>query len=903
MAAYIPEPRPLPEPQYTLQLGSSIPRREDVLANEYAHVACISSVYATARAMGSLTPVEGKVGQGYDGGDLLYSCWQANYSFDFSRIPVGSTILSAVVTVVLAGNDSATDFTLEMRKFDYGAAPGGAAVPGASLASYDLLASVDTSTFGVGGAVVAVLTSQPAITNAIIAGGRLRANFSSSRQRLGTTPGAAYEFVTFSASTVPRIRATYRAPSGDEITLEIDAESLVFGSAMRGFASLECEADLETCNDVVSNQLMVGQDVVLFDNGVSCWEGEVVSLPRPSPEDPVQQIVCAGRFDRARRNETFGKWFSSDSTYESWREVPVRLLGNPGLLKTRLEAIAVDTDRQILLTIPNGTVYKVGQGVAMGFWLFDGQDPGASLSRVTCDVAVDPGATQWIFELYAATDLYGGPQAPLSYLGSYSAAAFHDKIDSDISAHGARALILYATAVANGTAARDYYIQLSNLVIYSGTQAARRIDEAIVEILESDSGIAASAQSEPIGAALANLVIDPDDTIAGAVEKIEARHSLPVLSGIWDDGELVVMEQPVTPPDRTRYYEVSVAQEGVVWDVQPDEEAGVEVVKVVYQPAPQNECLDPHPVSATLPASWTASSGCSSYNEGNGYAFRLYSTSSYLNPIMQYKPPDGSGPGIEVEAGVTYLFRCRALVNGWKVGQAHVLVRWMTAAGVMISQAYAFNASADAAWAWYTTHLAAPPGAKYAVLIMRWYNATGTPHQALRVRDVTFQPFVDADVELVEYVPAPPSSPTARMTTVHAGYTTRDGAIAAGEQYLEHYGSRASGPVQIPDFVRDVDGRLWPLSRIRAWDWVICTDYHDADARGPFMVTAAEIQNGIASLAIGGVDTYAFDPPEKALRRRGRFVGGRRVWKRVRRKVRGRWRWVRRRVWRKSRYV
>ena len=693
--------------------------------------------------------------------------------------------------------------------------------------------------------------------------------------------------------------------TGDEVTLELDADSLVFGSGMRGFASLECEADLDTCNAVVSNQLVVGKDAVLYDNGVSCWEGEIVSLPRPAPDDPVQQIICAGRWDRARRNESYGKWFVSDSTYDRWKELPVRILGQPSLLGTRLEAIAVDTDRQILVTIPNGTVYKVCQGVAIGFWLFDGQDPSASISRVTCDVSVDPGATQWIFELYAVADLYGGPQAALTYLGSYSVAAFNDKIDQDISAHDARALILYATAAANATAAQDYYIQLRNLVIYAGTQAARRIDEAIVEILDTDTGIADSSQSEAIGSALTHLVIDPDDSVAGAVEKIEALHSLPVLAGIWDAGELEVKEQPTAPPDRTRYYEVSVSQEGVVWDVQPDEEADVDVAKVVYSPAPENECLDPHPSGASLPASWTATAGCSSYNEGDGYVFRLFNSAADASPTMEYRPPDGSGHGIPVEAGVTYLARCRALVNGFDGGQAQVFVRWLTSDGSYCSPlSYHFIASltADADWAWYTVCAAAPPDAAYAVLTARWYLGTTGYSQALRVRDVEFEEFVDSDTQLVEYVPAPPSSPTSRIVTMQAGYRTQVGAIAAGQQYIAHYSGQASGTVQIPDYVKDVDGRLWPLSHIRAWDWVICTDYHDPDARGPFMVTSVEVQNDVASLGIGGVDTYAYDPPEKAQARRGRFVGGRFVWKKVRRKVKGKWRWVKRKVWRKARY-
>jgi len=725
----------------------------------------------------------------------------------------------------------------------------------------------------------------------------------------GSAPGSpSVPEIVFWRDTLPEPLYTLQIGStnGDEITLDIDADSLVFGSGMRGFASLECDADIDSCNDIISNRLIVGETATLLDNGIACWEGEVVSLPRPSPDDPVQQIICAGRWGRARRNESYGKWFVTDSTYERWKELPVRILGQPSLLGTRLEAIAVDTDRQILVTIPNGTVYKVAQGVAIGFWLFDGQDPSASISRVTCDVAVDPGATQWIFELYAAADLYGGPQAALTYLGSYSVAAFNDKIDQDISAHDARALILYATAAANATAGQDYYIQLRNLVVYAGTQGPRRIDEAIVEILDTDTAIADSSQSEAIGSALTHLVIDPDDSVAGAVEKIEALHSLPVLAGIWDDGELVVAEQPTAPTDRTRYYEVSIAQEGVVWDVQADEEAAVEVVKVVYEAKPENDCGQPNPVDATWPSDWYRSNttNCYAHDNGDGWQFWLQSDSTALNPSAIYKPSGGSGNGIAVEAGVTYLVRARVRNYAYDAGTSRFRINWYDSSLTLLSGGNIWSVTAaDGTEHWVEKALIAPVNAAWAQLVLEWSGVSGTVNQALRARDVEFRPFVDTDVELVEYVPAPPSSQTARMVTLRAGYRTRTEAIAAGEQYLEHYGSRASGPVQIPDFVRDIDGRLWPLSRIRAWDWVICTDYHDPDARGPFMLTGVEIRDGVAMLAIGGVDTYAYDPPEKAQARRGRFRGGKFVWKKVRRKVRGRWRWVKRKVWRKARYL
>jgi len=542
----------------------------------------------------------------------------------------------------------------------------------------------------------------------------------------------------------------------------------------------------------------------------------------------------------------------------------------------------------VLLTIPTGTVYKNAQGAVYGWWLFDGADPTASISRITADIACDPGSA-WIFELYAAADLYGGPQTPLVYLASYSGATYDAKIDSDLSAYDARALILYAAATADGSTSADRYFQLRNLNVYAGTQAQRRIDEAIVEVLETDSGIAASSVSETIGSTLTDLVLPPDDTIAGVVEKIEARHSLPILSGIWEDDELTVKVKPTTPPDRTRHYVVSAKQDPIAWNVQPDTEARVDIVKVTHEGKPENDCASPTPTSTSWPAGWvrSTSTNVDVYNSGSDYWFHLWSSDTELDPAATYG--ETAGYRLEVTAGVVYVARFRCWNNSYDHGTIQARLIWLDGSFTPLAGATTIwsKAAADATEHWVERVYTAIAGAVYAYLYFEWIDAVAGDSQHFYFRDVELREFIDTGVSLVQWVPSAPTSPTDRVASMQAGYRTASEAIGDGQQYLAHYSTQASGQVEVPDFIRDIDGRIWPLSHIHAWDWIECPDYIDPEARGPFMITACEVSGGVARLGIGGVDTYAYDPPEKAAARRRRFIGAARVWRKVRVTING----------------
>lgn len=158
---------------------------------------CQHGTYATARSGAgtlSITPAnDARLGQRFAFGTTYY-CWEYGLEFDLSSLPAGAIIQSATLSLWLTADDSATDFTIEARKFDYGAAYTTADfVAGASISSSTLVAQRSTSGIGADGAYKA-LTDVAMVANLTV-GTTNRFLIASSLQKDGTTPTGS-EYIT-----------------------------------------------------------------------------------------------------------------------------------------------------------------------------------------------------------------------------------------------------------------------------------------------------------------------------------------------------------------------------------------------------------------------------------------------------------------------------------------------------------------------------------------------------------------------------------------------------------------------------------------------------------------------------------------------------------------------------------
>jgi hypothetical protein len=145
---------------------------------------------------------------------LNFYVYEAFISFDTSSIPDGATITAATLYLWGSDDQSAVDFTIEARAFDYGATiETGDFRTRAELTALTLAASRSTVGWSLGG--YNTFTSDAALLSVINKSGATRFVLNSSLHRTGATP-AAYEYIVFHAGDItgqePKLVVTYTVP-------------------------------------------------------------------------------------------------------------------------------------------------------------------------------------------------------------------------------------------------------------------------------------------------------------------------------------------------------------------------------------------------------------------------------------------------------------------------------------------------------------------------------------------------------------------------------------------------------------------------------------------------------------------------------------------------------------------
>lgn len=204
------------------------------------YVSSTSGTYSVARAAGLLaadTTGTIAVGQG-----LGYTCYEGFIDFDTSSISATATILSAALTMTVAGDSSTTDFVIEARAYDWGAGLTTADfVHGDALGGLPLLAECNTGTMG----ATANFNSYAAFLTNISAGSTTRIVLASNRQRAAVTPTGS-EFVTLNSGNAgsgkPTLTITYIEPGVKTYTASSHAPAAATGATME----IDLGADVTT---------------------------------------------------------------------------------------------------------------------------------------------------------------------------------------------------------------------------------------------------------------------------------------------------------------------------------------------------------------------------------------------------------------------------------------------------------------------------------------------------------------------------------------------------------------------------------------------------------------------------------------------------------------------------------
>jgi hypothetical protein len=179
-----------------------------------------STTYATARST-----VTDAVGSTY--GDVVvgqifssptYYVYEALIGFDTSSIPVGSTIVSVVLSLYpdIVQTANGGTWTVDAVAKDFGASADGSDwVAGANLAALTVLASLTCDATHPATGAYRNFTSAAAFLTAIVCGGQTRLLLSSSKHNAGTAPTGQERIYFFENVTNkwPRLVVTYTEPS------------------------------------------------------------------------------------------------------------------------------------------------------------------------------------------------------------------------------------------------------------------------------------------------------------------------------------------------------------------------------------------------------------------------------------------------------------------------------------------------------------------------------------------------------------------------------------------------------------------------------------------------------------------------------------------------------------------
>ena len=143
------------------------------------------------------------------------------------------------------------------------------------------------------------------------------------------------------------------------------------------------------------------------------------------------------------------------------------------------------------------------------------------------------------------------------------------------------ALRFYASGNVTTATTSDDFLQITDLTVYYDRTTAPRVDQAAAEIWTDITGLS-DTETETIGSALTQLMIDPFTTGSDAISQVLAKATVPPLCGCIH-GTFKCLARDTAPPDKTRLWVVSdQLTPGLVWDVQPDRAQSKDYVAFTY---------------------------------------------------------------------------------------------------------------------------------------------------------------------------------------------------------------------------------------------------------------------------------------------------------------------------------
>ena len=368
----------------------------------------------------------------------------------------------------------------------------------------------------------------------------------------------------------------------------VDPESVTDSDCEHGFESAEFEVDGQP-HIRAHNALVDEAPVRVVRDGKTTFEGSVAVI---SDAVSPHVVECAGLYDKLSRDESYAA-ACVETRYDLFFDAPKALCEY--LVGQRSVNIDANLDGQFQFIIPKGSRTKANQCRFYCLVPLSGLGPYTKISRITGTwTCGGTGAVVAVIGAVTDTPFTAAPSDYVFVSSVWSEAASNGAFDSDdIPAGTGLDFADYKFVVAGGWAfaddaetAAEEFCQLRDLTIYVDRLTAPRPDQIIAEIAcPADGSICLGAATEALGGPVTQFMVDPFTTRAEAIESARALASGIMDVGVWDDATVHVRARPTSPPERTHWLALSLADLADPtrdWGIVRDTEAGIDAICCSY---------------------------------------------------------------------------------------------------------------------------------------------------------------------------------------------------------------------------------------------------------------------------------------------------------------------------------
>jgi hypothetical protein len=304
-----------------------------------------------------------------------------------------------------------------------------------------------------------------------------------------------------------------------------------------------------------------------------------VDIEDPDPQDLVLSVECAGEWDRMHHREDYSRAFV-DTRYDNILEHPYKSLVGV----TLNDVLSVENDgKQINFILPQGSIIRAGHGVVLYWWPLDGKRAlavNALGGQWTC-----AGNAALVCKIFMFTDEPFNATADYVAQTVYSQPGSSGSFSVSVADRTYKGCLIACSAYSTFTTAApttvENSIQLRFFTRHIDNWPAPRVDQAVGAVF-SDVYPGVAQRTEAIGGALNQLMIDPFETPAEAVQEMLAKAAVPPRCGVFHRVPTCV-NRPTAPSDLSRLWVVSKdLTPGLKWRVGYDGAASKDFVALTY---------------------------------------------------------------------------------------------------------------------------------------------------------------------------------------------------------------------------------------------------------------------------------------------------------------------------------